>query len=154
MQSETPFTVKTAAGAVYRKSDIVELKKDASAAGKKNLKKDQLRSPHGEEPKQKLQKKESRMQLEDRELEEDMPQTQQKSEMIKVTVVYQDSQENMTSKDMEVNGGLNLTVKQAKPNNSGPLSDKVKTFLDAKGGKQKEKTQRLKKPEDKKLLQQ
>ena len=56
---------------------------------------------------------------------------------------------------MEVNEGLTLAVKRAKPNNSGPLSDRVKIFLDTKRGKQKEKKkQRVKKLEDKKLLQQ
>ena len=41
VQSETPHTIKTAACAVYRKNDIAE---------SKNQKKDQLSSPHGEEP--------------------------------------------------------------------------------------------------------
>ena len=51
VRSETLHTVETAAGAVHRKSDIAESKIDASAAGEKSLKKDQLRSPHGEEQK-------------------------------------------------------------------------------------------------------
>ena len=34
----------------------------------------------------------------------------------------QDKQENVTSsKDLEVNGGLNLAVKRAKPSNTGPI---------------------------------
>ena len=40
---------------------------------------------------------------------------------------------------MDVNGGLNLAVKRMKPKNSGPLSDRVKIFLDTKEGKQNEK---------------
>ena len=66
-----------------------------------------------------------------------MPQIQQNSEMKKA--LYQDSQENVTSKDMEVNGGFELSRKRAKPNNSEPLLDKKKIFLDTKGEKQKEK---------------
>ena len=49
-QSETPHTIKTAAGAVYRKNDIAESKIEAIEAGEKNQKKDQLSSPHREEP--------------------------------------------------------------------------------------------------------
>ena len=33
---------------------------------------------------------------------------------------YQDSQQNVTSKELKVNGGLNLAVRRAKPNNAGP----------------------------------
>ena len=57
------------------------------------------------------------MQLEESESEEDMPQLQQNLETRKATALYQDSQENVTSKDMELNRGLNLVVKRAKPNN-------------------------------------
>ena len=35
--------------------------------------------------------------------------------------LYQDSRQNVTSKDIEINGGLNLAVKRAKPNNAVPV---------------------------------
>ena len=89
--------------------------------------------------KKKLNKKESIIQLEEIESEEDMPQIQQNSEMKKA--LYQDSQENVTSKDMEVNGGFELSRKRAKPINLEPLLDRKKIFLDTKMRKAKrEKT--------------
>ena len=58
VQSETPHTVKTAAGAVYRKSDIAQTKIDTSDLKKKSPKIGKTRrSPHGDEPKTKSKKK-------------------------------------------------------------------------------------------------
>ena len=58
MRSETPHPVKTAAGAIYRKSDIAESKIDTSDLRDKSPKKDEARrSPHGDEPKSKTKKK-------------------------------------------------------------------------------------------------
>ena len=59
VQSETPHTVKTAAGAIYEKSDIAQSKIDSSDMRDKSPKKEQSgRSPHEDEPKSKLKKKE------------------------------------------------------------------------------------------------
>ena len=41
--------------------------------------------------------------------------------MENAAALYQDSQQNVTSKDIEVNGVLNLAIKRAKPNNAGPV---------------------------------
>ena len=54
VQSESPHTVKTAAGAVYRKSDIAKAKINISEPKEKSPKKvNGIRSPHGDEPKTK-----------------------------------------------------------------------------------------------------
>ena len=59
VQSELPHTVKTAAGAVYRKSDIAKAKIVISEPQEKPRKKvNTNRSPHSDEPKTKLKKKE------------------------------------------------------------------------------------------------
>ena len=61
VQSETRLTVKTAAGAVYRKSDIAKIKVDTSELKEKSPKKGNARrSPHGDEPKTKSKKKRQR----------------------------------------------------------------------------------------------
>ena len=54
MTSKTPSTVKTAAGAVYRKSDIAKAKVNVQDAAA------QRQSPTGKETKKKLQKKSQR----------------------------------------------------------------------------------------------
>ena len=57
VQSETPHTVRTAAGAILRKSDIAESKIDTGDLRDKSPKKDQSRrSPHGDAPKSKTKK--------------------------------------------------------------------------------------------------
>ena len=58
VQSETPHPVKTAAGAIYRKSDIAQSKFYTSDMRDKSPKKNQYRrSPHRDEPKSKSKKK-------------------------------------------------------------------------------------------------
>ena len=87
----------------------------------KSPKKDQSRrSPHGDEPKSKSKKKEGGSRKKNSDSEE-MPDIQKRSNLENAVELYQDSQQNVTSKEIEVNGGLNLDVKRAKPNNAGPV---------------------------------
>ena len=105
MRSETPHTVKTAAGAIYRKSDIAESKIDTSDFRDKSPKKDQSRrSPHGDEPKSKTKKIDGGTRETNSDSEE-MTEIQESSEMENAAALYQDSQQNVTSKDIELNGG-------------------------------------------------
>ena len=121
--------MKTAAGAVYRKSDIAQTKIDTSELKKKKPKKGNARrSPHGDEPKTKSKKKESGKQEANRDSDE-MPEIQERSEMANAAALYQDSHLSVTPKDTEVNGGLNLSVKRAKPNNAGPVLENSKSSV-------------------------
>ena len=121
VQLETPHTVRTAAGAIYRKSEIAESKTDTGDLRDKSPKKDQSRrSPHGDEPKSKTKKKESGSRKKNSDSEE-MPEIQTRSNLENAAELDQDSQQNVTSKEIEVKGGLNLAVKRAKPNNAGPV---------------------------------
>ena len=102
--SETPSTVKTAAGAIYRKSDIAKAKVNVLDEAA------HCRSPTGEEPKNKLQKK-SQRKIEDREEIEDswsedelLPQ-QQKPDPEEAKNKFQDNQTVVTSKDTEAGDG-------------------------------------------------
>ena len=58
--------------------------------------------------------------------------------MENAAALYQDSQPNVTSKDTEVNGGLNLAVRRTKPNNGGPVLENA-CSADPKGAKKKDK---------------
>ena len=51
-----------------------------------------------------------------------MTEIQQRWNLDNTVELYQNSQQNVTSKELEVNGGLNLAVKRAKTNNTGPVS--------------------------------
>ena len=55
--------------------------------------------------------------------------------MAYAAALCQDSQLNITSKDTEVNGGLNLSVKWSTPNNAGPVLE------NSKGAQKKDKKQ-------------
>ena len=122
---DSPKTVTTAAGAVYRKSDLVmipssptKIPKDAKDG---TTQKEIAKSP-SEEPKSKHQKKDDEL-LEDTISEEEdwnLP-----SEQIKD--LFQDSETVVTSWDTPVGGGLNLAIKRAKPNLGGPKSVGPKT---------------------------
>ena len=106
MQSETPHTVKTAAGAVYRQSDIAKTKVDTSGLKEKSPKKGNAKkSPYGDKPKIKSKKKDSGKQKTNSDSDE-KPEIQERSEMVIAAALYQDSHLNVTSKDTEVNGGL------------------------------------------------
>ena len=121
VQSETLHAVKSAAGAVYRKSDIAKAKIDISDTRDKSPKKEQSRqNPQEDEPRSKSKKKEggSRKKTND---SEEMPEIQKRSNLENAVELYQNSQQKVTSKELEVNGGLNLAVKRAKTNNAGPV---------------------------------
>ena len=103
MTSETPSTVKTAAGAVYWKSHNAKAKVNVQDAAA------QRRSPTGEEPKKKLQNKTQRK-VDDQKDKEDswsedeiLPQ-QQVPDPEEAKNRYQDNQTVVTSKDTEAGG--------------------------------------------------
>ena len=53
--------------------------------------------------------------------------------------LYQNSQQNVTSKELEVKGGLNRAVRRAKPNNAGPVSGNKESVESKGAGKKEEK---------------
>ena len=119
---DSPKTVTTAAGAVYRKSDLVKIPSSPTKIPKDGTnQKEKAKSP-SEEPKSKHQKKDDEL-LEDMISEEEewnIPREQVKD-------LFQDSETVVTSRDTLVDGGLNLAIKRAKPNLGGPKTVGPKT---------------------------
>ena len=121
--AETPSTIKTAAGSIYRKSDIAKVKVAVQDKEKSNNR----RSPTGEEPKKK-QQRQSRRQSD----EQDEAELSQSDEELLLEQPgaskekFQDSTTVITSKDTLQGGGLNLAVRRAKPNLAGPFSKSTK----------------------------
>ena len=121
--AETPSTVKTAAGAVYRKSDIARSKLQTQPKAQSSEKK---RSPTGEEPKSKQQKTVSNHEDVDSESAEDhdakdQEPIDQEIEDNRLMDKFQNSPNVVTSKQTKTGGGLNLVGKRVKPNRAGPL---------------------------------
>ena len=119
---DSPKTVTTAAGAVYRKSDLVTIPSSPTKIPKDGTnQKEKAKSPL-EEPKNKHQKKDDEL-FEDTISEEEewnIPREQ-------VQDLFQDSETVVTSRDTPVGGGLNLAIKRAKPNLGGPKTVGLKT---------------------------
>ena len=116
----------TAAGAIYRKSDIAKARVNVQDQ------KAYLRSPTGEEPKKKQKKKaqrkpEEQEEVEDSWSEEEVLPPQKKLDPEEAKIQFQDSPTVVTSKDTVQGSGLNLAVERAKPNNAGPFSKPTKT---------------------------
>ena len=116
--SETRSTVKTAAGAIYRKSDIAKAKVIVQD------KLDHRRSPTGEEPKKKQQRQSQRKSGEQEEFEgsgsdDDLLLQQRTLDPVEAKNKFQDSPTVVTSKFILQDGGLNLAVKRAKANMAG-----------------------------------
>ena len=119
---DSPKTVTTAAGAVYRKSDLVKLQGSPTKTPKEGTnQKEKAKSPL-EEPKSKHQKKDDEL-LEDTISEEE--DWNISSEQTKD--LFQNSETVVTSRDTPVGGGLNLAIKRAKPNLGGPNTIGPKT---------------------------
>ena len=119
--SETRSTVKTAAGAIYRKSDIAKAKVIVQD------KLDHRRPPTGEEPKKKKQRQSQRKSGEQEEFqdsgsEDDLLLQQRTLDPVEAKNKFQDSPTVVTSKDILQGGGLNLAVKRAKANMAGPFT--------------------------------
>ena len=125
--TETPSTVKTAAGSIYRKSDVAKVKVAVPDKEKSNNR----RSPTGEEPKNKQQRQSKRQANEQDEAEisqsdEELLLEQQSIDPSNAKLKFQDSPSVVTSKDILQGGGLNLAVRRAKPNLAGPFVSKPK----------------------------
>ena len=121
--AETPSTVKTALGAVRKKSGIAKSKVSLAPIVKGS---EQKRSPTGEEPRSKQQK----TVREDEEVESESDDENDNSNHWQNRKVPNEDSNNkekfqisptiVTSKDTEAGGGLNLAVKRLKPNRAGP----------------------------------
>ena len=125
--SKTPSTVKTAAGSIYRKSDVAKVKVAVPDKEKSNNR----RSPTGEEPKNKQQRQPKRQANEQDEAEisqsdEELLLEQHSIDPFDAKLKFQDSPSVVTSKDILQGGGLNLAVRRAKPNLAGPFVSKSK----------------------------
>ena len=68
-----------------------------------------------------------------------MPEIQNRVNLDNTVELYQDSQQNVTSKELEVNGGLNLAVRRAKANNTGPGSSSKESVEPKSARKRKKK---------------
>ena len=121
--AETPSTIKTAAGSIYRKSDIAKVKVAVQDKEKSNNR----RSPTGEEPKKKQQRQSKRQS--DEQDEAELSQSDEELLLEQPGAAkekFQDSPTVITSKDTLQGGGLNLAVRRAKPNLAGPFSNTTK----------------------------
>ena len=121
--SETPSTVKTAAGVVYRKSDIARSKLPVQSRIEGSEKK---RSPTGEEPRSKQQKTVTQDEDGDSESAEehdvkDQGPRDQEIEDSWLVEKFQNLPSIATSKDTKTGGGINLGGKRNKPNRAGPF---------------------------------
>ena len=125
--SETPSTVKTAASAVYRKSDIAKSRLPTQSNAEGSAKK---RSPTGEEPRSKQQKTTTKVtqyedidseSAEEHDINDQGQRDQITNEDSRIVDKFQNSPIIVTSKDTETGGGLNLGGKRNKPNRAGPL---------------------------------
>ena len=121
--AETSSIVKTAAGAVYRKSDIARSKLQTQPKTQSSEKK---RRPTGEEPRSKQQKTVSHHEDVDSESAEehdakDQGSIDQEIEDNRLIEKFQNSPNVVTSKETKTGGGLNLGGKRVKPNRAGPL---------------------------------
>ena len=104
------------------------------------------KSPHGDEPETKTKKKAALIHSENSGSEE-FSEEPKGSNRKKVGTACQDSNYYVTSRDKELNGGLSLSGKRAKPNNSGPVLQNAK--MD-KGERLKAKKQTIQEPKQKK----
>ena len=139
--SETPSTVKTAAGAIYRKNDIA--KANVNVQNQANHR----RSPTGEEPKKKQQKKSQRKSGEQEENEDNWSEDELLSQQLildpeEARNKFQDSPTVVPSKDTMQGGGLILAVKRVKPNNAVTFTKPTKIKW---GGGSNAKTQPIQK---------
>ena len=129
--SETPSTVKTAAGAVYRKSDIAKSRLPVQSNVEGSAKQ---RSPTGEEPRSKQQKTVTQYKDMDSESaeEHDINDQGQRDQVLnedsRIVDKFQNSPIIVMSKDTETGGGLNLGGKRNKPNRAGQLVQNPKSF--------------------------
>ena len=130
--AETASTVKTAAGAVYRKSDIAksEVSVPSTVSGSENK-----ISTTGEKPRIKQQKAVREYEEADSESAEENDMDDQwqcdkvPTEDSRATDKFQNSPTIVTLKDTETGGGSNLGGKRNKPNIAGPSVQIQKSSL-------------------------
>ena len=119
---ESSKTVTTAAGAVYRKSDLAKVASSPKSTFKEGIcQKEKAKSPL-EEPKSKHQKKDAEPNDKTESEGED-----QNISREQIKDLFQDSETVVTSRETPTGGGLNLAVRRAKPNLGGPTTVGPKT---------------------------
>ena len=119
---DSPKTVTTAAGAVYRKSDLVKVQSSPTKTPKEGTnQKKKAKSPL-EEPKSKHQKKDDELLEDTISEEEDWNISGEQAKDL-----FQNSETVVTSRGTPVGGKLNLAIKRAKPNLGGPKTMGPKT---------------------------
>ena len=129
--SETPSTIKMAAGAVYRKSDIAKSRLPVQSNVEGSEKK---RSPTGEEPRSKQQKTVTQYEdinesAEEHDINDQGPRDQVLNKDSRIVDNFQNLPIIVTSKETDKGGGLNLGGKTNKPNRAGPLVQNQKNCL-------------------------
>ena len=130
--AETPSTVKTAADAVYRKSDIAKSKVPVQSTVSGSEKK---RSPTAEEPRSKQQKTVTQYEetdsksAEEHDINDQGQSDQVPNEDSRALDKFQNSPVIVTSKETETGGGLNIGGKRNKPNRAGPLVQNQKSSM-------------------------
>ena len=124
--------VKTAAGAVYRKSDIAKsrLPVQSNVEGS-----DKKRSPTAEEPRRKQQKTVTQYEdidsesADEHDINDQGPRDQVLNKDSQIVDKFQNSPIIVTSKETEMGDGLNIGGKRNKPNRAGPLVQNQKSCL-------------------------
>ena len=120
--TESPKTVTTAAGAVYRKSDLAKVASPPKNTPQEGFCQKEKAKSLLEEPKSKHQKKDAE-QNDDTESEEEDQNISSKQ----IKDLFQDSETVVTPRETPTGGDLNLAVKRAKQNLGGPTKMGSKT---------------------------
>ena len=130
--AETTSTVKTAAGAVYRKSDIAKSRLPVQSTVSGSEKK---RSPTGEEPRSKQQKAVTQYEdfdsesAEEHDINDQGQSDQVLNEDSRVVDRFQISPIIVTSKETVTGGGLSLGGERNNSNRAGPLMQNQKSCM-------------------------
>ena len=150
--AETPKTITTASGSIYRKSDLAKrVVPVKNIPNEGTSQKEKAKSPL-EEPKSNHQKKNVEPEEETESEEEDRNLLDEQAKER-----FRNSHTIVTSRDTPTGGGLNLAVRRAKPNQGGPTMgggqklrskwqlepkerSKIKNSCNSSRGKSKNKT--------------
>ena len=116
VEAESPKTITTAAGAVYRKSYLAKATTPLKNKPKEGTSQKEKVKSSLEEPKRKHQNKNAEQDKESESEEEDKnPFDEQTKDL------FQNSDSIVTSRETPTGWGLNLAVMRTKPNQSGPV---------------------------------
>ena len=113
--TETDSTIRTTTGSIYRKSDVAQTRTSLIHEKQRS----ENKSPSAE-PTKKFQRISSPEVLEDIGSDEEVQRAMEMADSVNPVDRFQQSQTVVTSKDTDAGGGLNLTIRRAKPNMAGP----------------------------------